>query len=137
MNAKHHESDKLPGLEDEERYSEFDNNNNELPGFEEDDELPDFEEDEELPGLDDDDDELPGYDDTDDQDDSYDEKSNYNGPIQNVNFNHFKDVENVNSIQNKSYSNSQMDLTIDNLLTGDKKLVSFIGTSKMEPLFSK
>lgn len=129
MNAKHHESDKLPGLEDEERYSEFDNNNNELPGFEEDDELPDFEEDEELPGLDDDD-ELPGYDDTDDQDDSYDEKSNYNGPIQNVNFNHFKDVENVNSIQNKSYSNSQMDLTIDNLLTGDKKLVSFIGTSK-------
>lgn len=128
MKTKHRESDELPGLEDEERYSEFDNNN-ELPSSEDDDELPDFEEDDELPGFEDDD-ELPGYDDTDDQDDSYDEKSNYNGPIQNVNFNHFKDIENVNSIQSKSYSNSQMDLTIDNLLTGDKKLVSFIGTSK-------
>lgn len=124
------EDDELPGFEEELEQEDDD----ELPGFEEeidqedDDELPEFEEEIDQ----EDDDELPGFEEESDieEDDDYDEEKNssYTGPIRNVNFNHFK--ENENSIQNKDKLNSKMNIEIDNLLTGDKKIVSFVGTSK-------
>lgn len=59
-----------------------------------------------------------------------DDTSSFNGPIKNVNFNSNTSGNINNSIQNRSYLNSQMNVNIDSLLTSNKKIVSFVGTTK-------
>ncbi len=121
------EDDELPGLDD----YEDDEDDEVLPGFD-DYEDDDDEEDEVLPGFDDyeddedeEDDELPGLDDYEDDDDN-------NEPISNPNFRRMEPIGNQSSreIENTNKFNSSVNFNIDNLISSDQKIVSFIGTSK-------
>ena len=123
------EDDELPGLDDFD--DEDDEEDEVLPGFD-DYEDEDDEEDEVLPGFDDyeddedeDDDELPGLDDYEDDDDN-------NEPISNPNFRRMEPIGNQSSreIENTNKFNSSVNFNIDNLISSDQKIVSFIGTSK-------
>lgn len=91
-----------------------------------------YEDDEEdLPEVEDKDDEyeLPGFDE--DVDDEYiEETSEPVGAIKNVNFNGINPRNDSNKLEQVNYMNSQMNVNIDNLLSSDKKIVSFVGTSK-------
>lgn len=149
---------KIPTIDDEfETLSEFDDYKDDekdddgiLPGFDgyEDDE----EDDDELPGFDDyedeedDDDEILGFDDYEDDeegdddtlpvvdgDEEDDDKSNnYSEPISNPNFRRMEPISKQNSreIENTNKFNSSVNFNIDNLISSDQKIVSFIGTSK-------
>ena len=149
------EDTSLPGFDD---YEEDDEENTSLPGFDdyEEDDEEDDEEDTSLPGFDDDeeDDEedisLPGFDDEEDDDeedssltefDDYDdddyeedddESNKYNQPISNPNFRRMDPISKQNSkeIENVNRFNSSVNFNIDNLISSDQKIVSFIGTSK-------
>ena len=96
-----------------------------MPGFDDDD---DYEEDE-----DDDDISVPM---ADDDDDYYEEedntKSNYSAPISNPNFNRMEPISKQNSkeIESANKYNSSVNFNIDNLISSDQKIVSFVGTSK-------
>ena len=125
----------LPGYDEEDEMQESDDI---LPGYDEEDEMQESDDDI-LPGYDEkdemqesDDNILPGYDEEDEEDDDeqYAENSKFQGPIQNINFNNNGKDNINNSIQNRNYSNSQINVNIDSLLTSDKKIVSFVGTSK-------
>ncbi len=137
----------LPGFDD---YEDEEEDDDELPGFDgyEDDE----EDDDELTGFDDyeddeeDDDELLGFDDYEDDeegdddtlpvvdgDEEDDDKSNnYSEPISNPNFRRMEPISKQNSreIENTNKFNSSVNFNIDNLISSDQKIVSFIGTSK-------
>ena len=140
----------LPGFDDYE-----DDEDTTLPGFDdyEDDEdttLPrfdDYEDDEDttLPGFDDyEDDEdttLPGFnhyeDDEDDENTTLssldeEESNNYSEPISNPNFRRMEPIGRSNSkeIENTNKFNSSVNFNIDNLISSNQKIVSFIGTSK-------
>ncbi len=135
----------LPGFED---YEDDDEEDNELPGLDDfDDE--DDEEDEVLPGFDDyededdeEDDELPGLDDYEDDEeeddevlpglDDYEDDDDNNEPISNPNFRRMEPIGNQSSreIENTNKFNSSVNFNIDNLISSDQKIVSFIGTSK-------
>ena len=126
----------LPGFDDYEDDEEEDDEV--LPGFDdyEDDEE---EDDEVLPGFDDyeddeeDDDELLGLDDDyeEDKEEDYDE-SNNSEPISNPNFRRMEPISKQNSkeIENTNKFNSSVNFNIDNLISSDQKIVSFVGTSK-------
>ena len=143
------EEDVLPGYEEEDVLPGYDEEEDVLPGYdEEEDVLPGYDEEEDvLPGYDEEEDVLPGYEEDvlpgndEDEEDSdyeiedlndnyYEENNNLDIPIQNVNFNNGGNDNINNSIQNKSYSSNQLNVNIDSLLTSDKKIVSFVGTTK-------
>ena len=139
------EENVLPGNEEDDDEEEF-----ELPDIEEDDdeeefELSDIEEeneeeesdnDYELPGFEDDefDDEYDDvYEDDEENVDDYgyiEETGNFGGEIKNVNFNGINSGNDSNGIEQVSHINPQMNVNIDNLLSSDRKIVSFVGTSK-------
>lgn len=129
------EDTSLPGFDD---YEEDDEEDTSLPGF--DDYEEDDEEDISLPGFDDeeDDDEedssLTEFDDYDDDDyeEDDDESNKYNQPISNPNFRRMDPISKQNSkeIENVNRFNSSVNFNIDNLISSDQKIVSFIGTSK-------
>lgn len=102
----------LPGFND---YDEEDNNTT-LPGF---NDYEDEDEDTTLPGFDEDEDEDEG-------------SNNYNQPISNPNFRRIEPINKHSSkeIENVSKFNSSVNFNIDNLISSDQKIVSFIGTSK-------
>ena len=115
--------DVLPGFDDIEEKEDV------LPGFddieEKEDVLPGFDDIEEkediLPGFDDieeKEDVLPGFDDIEEKD-SYKESASYNNYKSN-------EISNYNSDNNENYLSSNM----TQLLTSDKKVVSFVGTTK-------
>jgi hypothetical protein len=141
-NFQEYEEDKMPGIEEE----SYDDEEDELPGFEEEsyddeeDELPGFEEEsyedeeEELPGFEeesyeDEEEELPGF-----EEESYeDEEDKLPG------FEEENDTSHI--IKNNAYYKNNKGLTIEkenndeivnisHLITGNKKIVSFVGTSK-------
>ena len=129
------DDDILPGYDEKDEMQESDDI---LPGYDEEDEMQESDDDI-LPGYDEkdemqesDDNILPGYDEEDEEEDDeqYAENSKFQGPIQNINFNNNGKDNINNSIQNRNYSNSQINVNIDSLLTSDKKIVSFVGTSK-------
>ena len=131
----------LPGFDDDEEDEEVT-----LPGFDDDEEddevaLPGFDDDEEdeevaLPGFDDDEEEdeaiLPGFDDDEEGDEvslsgfGDDEENNENQSYSNNYYSSNNDTT-VESIKSKvDYSMSNL----NSLLTKDKKIVTFIGTTK-------
>lgn len=124
-----------------------------LPGFDDFEDLEDEDkkiptpkvkkdEDVTLPGFNDYDDEEDEDDDdisvpmADDDDDYYEEedntKSNYSAPISNPNFNRMEPISKQNSkeIESANKYNSSVNFNIDNLISSDQKIVSFVGTSK-------
>ena len=103
----------LPGLEEDATLPGFDETTT-LPGLEENTTLPGLEEDATLPGVEDDF-SLPGL-----------NNSNNSQPVgQYANSNQFANTQ----IQNINPVNSP-DMNLANLITGDKKIVAFVGTSK-------
>ena len=78
------------------------------------------------------------YDDSDIEDDEFDEyeedndseKSTFQGPIRNVNFNRMQAENNEENLEKVNENSSVMNANIDNLLTSNSKIVSFVGTSK-------
>lgn len=117
----------LPGFND---YDEEDNNTT-LPGF---NDYEDEDEDTTLPEFDDYEDEdedttLPGFDEDEDEDEG---SNNYNQPISNPNFRRIEPINKHSSkeIENVNKFNSSVNFNIDNLISSDQKIVSFIGTSK-------
>ena len=132
----------LSGFDD---YEDEDEDDTSLPGF--DDYEDDDEDDTSLPGLDDDEDEddtsLPGLDDDEDDEDDEDddtslqeldddESNKYTQPISNPNFRRMNPISKQSSkeIENVNKFNSSVNFNIDNLISSDQKIVSFIGTSK-------
>ena len=100
-----------------------------MPGYEDEDE----DDENSLPGYEEDDDSLPGYEEDDNEYEIQgidDDTSDFGDGIQNVNFNNNNKDNINNSIQNRNFANSNININIDNLLTSDKKIVSFVGTSK-------
>ena len=85
-----------------------------------------------LPDVEDDDDEyeLPGFDEDVDDDEYIEETREPVGKIQNVNFKGIDPKSDSNKLDKANYTSSQMNVNIDNLLSSDKKIVSFVGTSK-------
>ena len=129
-NEKEEKSEELPGFEDE--IEENNDESSELPGFEDDENAEVDEEDsDELPGFDDDeeeendeDSELPGFDDNNDDDndelpgfeqEDYDEKE-------------YQEVSGEQRLQVAEEDGVKVDVSY--LLTQEKKLVAFLGTSK-------
>ena len=128
-------------------YEDEDEDDIELPGF--DDYEDEDEDDIESPEFDDyedddeDDIELPGFTDYEDGDededdiessefDDYEEKNNnYSEPISNPNFRRMEPISsNSKEIESVNKFNSSVNFNIDNLISSDQKIVSFIGTSK-------
>lgn len=118
----------LPGFEDLEDNKEDDDMT--LPGFEKEEEsiLPGFNEEEPvLPEFDEDVDTiLPGFEDK-EQPVLSEVKMSYNQE-QNVNYNNFGNRQQENRLQN--INRTYEDIDISNLLTSNKKVACFIGTSK-------
>ena len=129
-NEKEEKSEELPGFEDE--IEENNDESSELPGFEDDENAEVDEEDsDELPGFDDDeeeendeDSELPGFDDNNDDDndelpgfeqEDYDEKE-------------YQEESGEQRLQVAEEDGVKVDVSY--LLTQEKKLVAFLGTSK-------
>ncbi len=120
------ESTTMPS--DEEEYSESAT----LPGFEEDDQEEDYkedddqEEDEMLPGFEEtsiEENTMPGF-----ETNSYENSNNLNKNYNEINsFN--KEKSNSTQIETTSQQNYES-ANLENLLTRDKKIVSFVGTSK-------
>jgi len=112
------------GYEDEEGYS-YDGS------IQKSQEVDEKDEEFELPGFEEDDDYDDEDDDYDDDEDEYIEDSReYVEPIKNVNFTSIDPKYNSNNLEQTSYRSSHMNVNIDNLLSSDKKIVSFVGTSK-------
>ena len=135
----------LPGFEDEEDDYEEDNT---LPGFE--DEEDDYEDENTLPGFSDEDEDehmLPGYEEEEtDYDDNYNEETSvtsYEDEPEEIEEENYTDYQNSNSTyggQNTT-NNSRSNLSlssyneddygdVSSLLTGNNKIVTFVGTSK-------
>ena len=127
----------IPGFEDEEEKTV-----NMMPGFDDGDEqeintMPGFEDEQTntMPGFDDDDEQeintMPGFD---DEEDNIELGSMSNNKSIENNYNNFE----FNNIPNNNYNQTQLANTkrtyptdaIDALLTRDKKIVTFVGTSK-------
>ena len=144
------DEESLPGFDDNDDYEEDEES---LPGVDDNDDEyeenedynygDDEEDDASLPGFDDDDDYEEDEDDddisvpmADDDDDYYEEedntKSNYSAPISNPNFNRMEPISKQNSkeIESANKYNSSVNFNIDNLISSDQKIVSFVGTSK-------
>ncbi len=149
-------ADILPGFDEDDSndmFTEFNNDtssNNTLPGFGDDDS------DDILPGFDSDDSDgmLPGFDEIEEDNNIYGNKNNYNNANNyndnsysnnySVNNNSSFNTQSSNSFNNNysSYNSNEItttssnndnyitDSNVSNLLTGDKKLVTFVGTSK-------
>ena len=136
----------MPGFDDDDDEPQV----NTMPGFDDDDEpqvntMPGFDDDDEpqvntMPGFDDDDDKLqtntmPGFDD-DDNEPQVDNSSDFSSVTQNNGYMPFD----LNSSNGRSNDYNQTKLTntrrtystdaIDALLTREKKIVTFVGTSK-------
>ncbi len=117
----------LPGFND---YDDEDEEDTTLPGFD------DYEEDEEG----EEDTTLSGFDDYEEDEDDEDitlpeieeESNNYSEPISNPNFRRMEPISRSNSkeIESVNKFNSSVNFNIDNLISSDQKIVSFIGTSK-------
>ena len=117
----------LPGFND---YDDEDEEDTTLPGFD------DYEDDDE----DEEDTTLPGFDDYEEDEDDEDitlpeieeESNNYSEPISNPNFRRMEPISRSNSkeIESVNKFNSSVNFNIDNLISSDQKIVSFIGTSK-------
>jgi len=136
------EIDELPGFEDEE--DEID----ELPGFEDEedeiDELPGFEDEEdeinELPGFEDEEDDVSDLLDFDDEEEHNEEPQEelpvkqHNGAFGGINNRNYKYDNNLaNSIKDLKETESSettYNIDTDNLITGNQKIVSFVGTTK-------
>lgn len=107
------ESSELPGFEDDENVEVDEEDSDELPGFD-DDEEEENDEDSELPGFDDnnddDNDELPGFEQEDSDEKEYQEESG------------------EQRLQVAEEDGVKVDVSY--LLTQEKKLVAFLGTSK-------
>ena len=137
----------LPGFDDYEDDDE-DEEDTTLPGFDDYEEDEEDEEDTTLPGFDDyeedeedeEDTTLPGFDDYEEDEDDEDitlpeieeESNNYSEPISNPNFRRMEPISRSNSkeIESVNKFNSSVNFNIDNLISSDQKIVSFIGTSK-------
>lgn len=135
----------MPGFDDDDDEPQV----NTMPGFDDDDEpqvntMPGFDDDDEpqvntVPGFDDDDESqantIPGFDD-DDNDPQIDNSSDFSSTTQSNGYIHFD----LNSPTGRSNDYNQTKLTntrrtyptdaIDALLTREKKIVTFVGTSK-------
>ena len=116
----------LPGFE---QMQPIEEQENVLPGFEpmdnsyekEDESLPQNEEYIQLPGLEESE-MLPGFEENNEAD--YEDYSNYN------NYEKQPEIEeNINERHIQQYNNNQ-DVNLDNLLSKDKKIVAFVGTTK-------
>ncbi len=118
----------LPGFDD---YEDEEEDDTSLPGL--DDYEDEDEDDTSLPGLDDyEDDEDDEDDDTSLQELDDDESNKYTQPISNPNFRRMNPISKQSSkeIENVNKFNSSVNFNIDNLISSDQKIVSFIGTSK-------
>ena len=136
------EFDELPGFEDEEDKID------ELPGFEDEedeiDELPGFEDEEdeinELPGFEDEEDDVSDLLDFDDEEEHNEEPQEelpvkqHNGAFGGINNRNYKYDNNLaNSIKDLKETESSettYNIDTDNLITGNQKIVSFVGTTK-------
>lgn len=102
-----------------------------LPGFDEDDDEDEDITSSEFDDYEDEDEDttLPGFDEDEDEDEG---SNNYNQPISNPNFRRIEPINKHSSkeIENVSKFNSSVNFNIDNLISSDQKIVSFIGTSK-------
>lgn len=126
----------LPGFEDDEE--EDDDLDNILPGFDDEDE-----EDDELDNI------LPGFDDEDDEEDYKKPiNNNYKPQLNNTRFNEEKPMYSQKPKSSYEYNEEPQGYTnrnttptfnnqynsygsnLDSLLTGDKKIITFVGTSK-------
>ena len=105
--------------------SGFEEDNIEVPGFDEEINNSEKEDTIEMPGIEDEDIEEEQFEKEED-----DDLGSFTGQIRNINFASNKKDNINNSIQNKGYSNAQLNVNIDRLLTSDKKIVSFVGTTK-------
>ena len=108
-------NEKLPGFDEEEE------NENKLPEIEDDEvveELPGFEDD-----IDEDNNNLPGF----EEDDNMENENTIRRPLR-QNLNQSPLLREKNSLQ--TLENEEKQVNISHLLTQDKKIVSFIGTSK-------
>ena len=116
----------LPGLDDEYEYEEEYDDSNELPGFEDED-------------SDNDSNELPGFEDEDSDDDSinqlpgFEDESNYNSEYEKYKMSsedrpRIKENERIEPIESNKYDYDNSNF--ENLLSSDKKIVAFVGTSK-------
>ena len=124
------EESELPGFEDEE--DEDDEEESELPGFEDEDDEDD-EEESELPGFEEDDDddeedsELPGFENSEEDDDETEPLPIKTHKIEEAKHNTYN--ENLdNNLQISDGEGRKID--ISHLITQDKKIVAFVGTSK-------
>ncbi len=130
------ETDELPGFEDEDEDEETD----ELLGFEDEDEeideLPGFEDEdeeiEELPGFEDEDEkteELPGFEDEGEEIAIKQHNGSFNG-INNKNYKYDNNLADSIKGLKEVEETKDYNLDTDNLITGNQKLVSFVGTTK-------
>lgn len=134
------ETNIMPGFDDDEQEV------NTIPGFEDKDEekivntIPGFDDDDEqeintMPGFDDDEQEantIPGFDDEDDNDNIMDSVSTNKSTENNYNTFDFNNVpkNNYNTTQLANTKRTYPTEAIDALLTREKKIVTFVGTSK-------
>ena len=140
-NEKEEKSEELPGFEDE--IEEKNDESSELPGFEDDenenaeadeennDELPGFEEEEEEEEENDEDSELPGFDDDNEENDNDEEVEEDELPGFEQEDNDEKEYQEESEEQRLQVAEEDgVKVDVSYLLTQEKKLVAFLGTSK-------
>ena len=143
-NEKEEKSEELPGFEDE--IEENNDESAELPGFEDDgdeatevdeednDELPGFDDEDKDDDEEDDDSELPGFDDDDNddnEDDDNDEEDDEETIQEDDNNDDEKEYQEESEEQRLQVTEDDgVKVDVSYLLTQEKKLVAFLGTSK-------
>ena len=147
-NEKEEKSEELPGFEDDE-IEEKNDKLSELPGFEDDENTEvDEEDNDELPGFDDDEEEendeeseLPGFDDDDNDDNEDDDNDDNDDNDEEVEEDELPGFEQEDSDEKEYQEESKeqrlqvaeedgVKVDVSYLLTQEKKLVAFLGTSK-------